>query len=205
IKECLKALIDNTLKPLINSDYVLWDLPYHINMGDILIWQGELDFLSNLPYNMLDFGSSQTVNFPKLSKETTILLHGGGNFGDIYRSSQLFRNEVIKRYPENKIIILPQTVYYKNDSILKEDMNIMSKHSNLYVCVRDSYSKNLLSIYLDNKRIFLLPDMAFCMDDHYFSNNKGLGKVLYMKRLDAEFKANGTSLDIKYDLMSDWT
>ena len=41
----LQQLLEATLLPLINEDYVLLDLPYHSNIGDILIWQGELELL----------------------------------------------------------------------------------------------------------------------------------------------------------------
>ena len=37
--ERLRAEIEKQLIPLIDSDYVLWDLPYHTNIGDTLIWQ----------------------------------------------------------------------------------------------------------------------------------------------------------------------
>ena len=37
----LRALIFEKLVPLIDNDYILVDLPYHSNIGDILIWEGE--------------------------------------------------------------------------------------------------------------------------------------------------------------------
>ena len=40
-----RDLIVRTLKPLINSDYALLDVPNHPNIGDNLIWAGELAFL----------------------------------------------------------------------------------------------------------------------------------------------------------------
>ena len=44
LKRKLQFVIESTLSPLIDGDYVYWDLPYHINIGDTLIWQGTLDF-----------------------------------------------------------------------------------------------------------------------------------------------------------------
>ena len=45
IKE-LKSLISKTLLPLIGKQCVLYDVPFYKNIGDVLIWQGELSFLS---------------------------------------------------------------------------------------------------------------------------------------------------------------
>lgn len=43
IKE-LKSLISKTLLPLIGKQCVLYDVPFYKNIGDVLIWQGELSF-----------------------------------------------------------------------------------------------------------------------------------------------------------------
>lgn len=42
--EKLRNIIFDQLSPLIDNDYVLWDLPYHENIGDTLIWEGERCF-----------------------------------------------------------------------------------------------------------------------------------------------------------------
>ena len=44
----LRKKIKDKLSPLIDNDYVLLDLPYHKNIGDILIWAGEIEFLKTL-------------------------------------------------------------------------------------------------------------------------------------------------------------
>lgn len=202
LKKKLELIIESKLLTLIDSDYVLWDLPYHINMGDILIWEGELDFLKKVPYKMLDYGSAYTVKFPKLDSETVILLHGGGNFGDIYRSSQNFRNKVIESYPNNKIIIFPQTIHYNDLDVFECDVKVLSQHKSLFICVRDEYSYKLLADRVVGNNIYLLPDMAFCInDDKIVSNSKA--KTLYMKRIDCEAN-DDIVVDFNYDKVSDW-
>lgn len=158
----LKANIERQLTPLIGSDYVLLDLPYHTNIGDTLIWEGETWFLSRLPYKMLGCGSLKTWSFPKLSPKTTILLHGGGNFGDVWFSPHKFRLKVIRKYRDNPIIILPQTVHYDNPAKAAEDAAIMAGHPDLTICARDKGSYEFLRRYFSN-RILCVPDMAFCI------------------------------------------
>lgn len=191
--ERLRAEIEKQLIPLIDSDYVLWDLPYHTNIGDTLIWQGEWNFLRKLPYKCLGYSSCNTCTFPKLSLDTIILLHGGGNFGDLWRDMQEFRLKVIERYPENRIIIFPQSVHYENIFLIKEDARKMAMHEKMVICARDLSSYNILRENFLNK-ILLLPDMAFCIDLDYlqkWSVDEKI-KTLYVRRLDKEM---GCELD----------
>ena len=80
----LKNLIVNTLTPLIDNDYVLLELPYYSNVGDLLIWKGEEDFLKKIPHKCLFRSSFHKFKFPVLSRNTVILLQGGGNWGDVW-------------------------------------------------------------------------------------------------------------------------
>lgn len=47
----LRNLIIDTLNPLIGKEYVLVDCPYHSNIGDQLIWEGEKSFLKGCSIN----------------------------------------------------------------------------------------------------------------------------------------------------------
>lgn len=158
----LRGRIEDMLLPLIDGDYVLWDCPYHNNIGDILIWQGEIEFLQKLKYKCLDYASKDTCRFPKLSEEVVILLHGGGNFGDLWQEHQAFRLKIIQAYPNNRIIIFPQTVYYQDEVMMRQDVQIMAEHDNLIICARDQKSYEILKMHFANT-ILLLPDMAFCI------------------------------------------
>lgn len=41
----LRSVVGSVLTPLIDNDYVYLDLPYYENLGDLLIWEGTLNFL----------------------------------------------------------------------------------------------------------------------------------------------------------------
>lgn len=159
----LRDLIVNTLTPLISDSYVLWDLPYYTNIGDILIWEGTENFLKQLSSQCISKCSYQTFSYKPLPKDTTILLQGGGNFGDLWRVHQEFRLKIVELYPDNKIIILPQSVHYQDTKILERDAELMGKHSNLTICVRDTKSWDILGSYFYKNNLLLLPDMAFCI------------------------------------------
>ena len=185
----LKRIIAELLTPLINGDYVLLDVPYYTNIGDTLIWEGTREFLKTLPYKCLYTASVETYKYRPLPKDTVILLQGGGNFGDLWRRHQELRQTVIKSYPNNRIIILPQTVFYNNNSVFAEDAKILNSHKDLHICARDAKSLEYLKKAL-TCNLLLVPDMAFCISqktlDHY--KQKGTDKVLFLKRNDQELR-----------------
>lgn len=198
----LRQIIDRQLRSLIDNDYVYLDLPYHPNIGDTLIWEGTRSFLKTIPYKCLYSTSCNEFHYKVLSSNIIILLHGGGNFGDLYRKHSNFRKKIIELYPENRIIILPQTAYYENKSLLRDDITFYSKHSNVIICARERYSYNLLKENFKNK-VLLLPDMAFFIDLH-FSDNKKCNKALYLRRMDKEYVENNISLIPKDVDTHDW-
>lgn len=185
----LRKKIEDALIPLIDHDYVLWECPYYCNIGDVLIWEGELEFLKKVKYKCIKMASQYTCDFPILSPDILILLQGGGNFGDLWRSTQEFRLKVCQMYPNNKIIIFPQTVFYEAQQLLYADAQILSQHQNLTICCRDEISYQLVSQHFKNK-ILLLPDMAFCISTERlqaFCVPEECNKGLFLKRTDKEF------------------
>jgi len=132
-----------TLKPLVGKKCVLLGLPYYYNIGDILIWEGTLQFLKSVGCKCIKASSKETYDFPRIPSDVTILLMGGGNFGDLWKAEHTFRTNVIKAYPDNKIIILPQTIYYSDTSKAVDDAAIYSKHKSLYIIARDNESRKI--------------------------------------------------------------
>lgn len=184
----LDRLIRQTLTPLIPSDYLLLDLPYYSNIGDNLIWQGTEDFLKGLSVGCLGRHSSRTFKFRPIPEDSTILLLGGGNFGDIWRSHQEFRLRVIESYPDNPIIILPQTIYYESEATFREDIKRLSRHDRLTVCVRDRHSAEQMLQKGYRGKLLTLPDMAFCIDRaRLFAEKRATSKeTLLLLREDKE-------------------
>lgn len=185
IKE-LGAMIGNALAPLINSDYVLLDCPYHYNIGDTLIWQGEIDFLGTLSHKCLSHSSMFTFDkSAEIPPHAVILLHGGGNFGDIWSGHTAFRRMIVESYPDNRIIILPQTVHYGSTALMAEDAAAFSRHGDLTICARDRRSYELLAGNFSNS-VLMLPDMAFCIDRKKFPDVPIKRGTLYLRRNDRE-------------------
>lgn len=193
----LKQLIYDSLDPLIDNNYCLLDIPDHPNIGDQLIYEGELDYLKRLNHKMLYVSNDKYEDFKKIPGNSIILLHGGGNFGDLWRGHQEFRIKVISNFNANKIIIFPQTVFYKNTEILLRDAKIFNQHHDLTICARDNFSYDLLKKHFVNNKILLLPDMAFCLDLSKYTSNVKTNKALIIIRKDKEVNKNFDLNNIK--------
>ena len=133
---------------------------------------------------------------------------GGGNFGDIWRRPQEFRLQIVKEYPDNPIIIFPQTVWYNDLNKMRHDAEIMAQHKNLTICVRDRKSYELLQNYFSANKILLVPDMAFCLPSEWISKfrMKCSRNILFLKRKDKELNPLFSDLPLengKVDV-SDW-
>lgn len=100
-----------------------------------------------------------------ISPDDTILLHGGGNFGDLYRYHTKMRNFVISTFPNNRIVILPQSINYRNKTLAMLDNLVYSNATDLTIMARNFDSFNTsINLFPDVKTVFI-PDAAFMIGD----------------------------------------
>lgn len=202
----LRAAIDNQLEPIIGNKCIIADAPYYRNIGDVMIWQGIEDFLKSINRKLLCANSLSTFQFPEIENDVTILLMGGGNFGDLWRDLQEFRIKVIKHYFNNRIVMFPQSVWYDDYNLIEMDAKIFASHGNLYLCARDRWSYEFMINHFSANNILLIPDMAFCIEESRLQHfrSKSTSTKLYFKRLDKE-AAVATPLNIGKDYdVHDW-
>lgn len=199
----LRGRITNSLLPLIGNKCALYDVPFYKNIGDVLIWQGELNFLEGNGIEILDFADYHTYKKLKFSADVTILFQGGGNIGDLYHEHVDMLLKLVGDFPNNRIIVFPQTVFYKDEKRMKQDFALLRKHGNLYFCARDNTSYEIIKPLLADKAL-VLPDMAFCIDRHFLRQwqKKVSYNSLYVRRNDVE--ANGSIIQGSFDTVTDW-
>lgn len=182
----LRELLLQQLSPLIDNDYILLGLPYHPNMGDMLIWDGFTEFQKIISHKCLYFSSIRNFVNQSIKKNVIIIFNGGGNFGDIWEDENNFRKSIIETYPHNKVLILPQTIYYSSDKKLAEDRIFFAKYDNVILCTRDKLSYEIGKTLV--RHVLLLPDMAFCIPTSLLKKmcRKERDRVLLLERKDHE-------------------
>lgn len=165
----LRQEISDTLLPIIapfSERIHLLDPPDHPNVGDCAILLGELDFFERtLPDSKLDFTDwTEGLPTPRSIQESSILLiHGGGNFGDIWPDHHNFRLKILKEFKHRKIVQLPQSIHFDSSLVLHETQKAISAHPDFTILARDKRSEAYAREHFDC-RVELCPDMAFAMN-----------------------------------------
>lgn len=159
LKDKLNIILDHIDD---KDDVVFIDFPLHYNVGDLLILKGALSFFEENDIKINNIYS--TYNAPieklkrKINKKTTIIFHGGGNFGDIYPVHQKIREKYVSEFKDNKIIILPQTAHFDDELELEKSKKLFRMHNNVIMFARDEKTYELFLGFSD--KIYLVPDMA---------------------------------------------
>ncbi len=144
-----------------HREVALLDFPNHQNVGDAMIWRGELDHLRAMGVRVRYSSDVQRFSpalLQELVPEGPILLHGGGNFGDLWPQFQIFREQVVQRFPKRKIVQLPQSIEFRDEAAAARANEIFAQHPDFHLLVRDRRSYE--------RARALLPDVqtSFCHD-----------------------------------------
>lgn len=160
--------ISAVLDPLIprGGPIALLDFPQAPNVGDSLIWLGELAYLQQSGLGApCYFCTSLTYDRAELARRLgngTILLSGGGNFGDLYPNHHGLRERVVADFPNHRIIQLPQSIHFDSGAALEQAVKVFNRHPDLTLLLRDHAS---LAFAREHFRApsLLCPDMALCL------------------------------------------
>ncbi|MFZ6004375.1 MAG: polysaccharide pyruvyl transferase family protein [Actinomycetota bacterium] len=147
-----------------NDRAVLIDFPHHSNVGDSAIWLGERRALRELGVTVPYACSLGTWNVRAARAavgDGVVLLHGGGNFGDVWPAHQQFREHVIATMRDKRVIVLPQTIHFSSDEAMRRAANALGTHPDITVLVRDRPSRGAAERLGVNT--VLCPDPAFAL------------------------------------------
>jgi len=148
------------------------DAPEYGNLGDQAIAYALIKFCGdNFPEReLIEFQENNVIQYLKWLKKNinpsdTIILQGGGNLGDLYPRYEYVRRTIIRNFPDNKIILFPQSLSFSSDDKGKKERAVFvrtyGKHKHLIVFARDSYSYKRISRLLPSTDVRLCPDIGF--------------------------------------------
>jgi pyruvyl transferase EpsO len=168
------------------------DYPVHLNIGDLLINLGAEQFFKD--NNIHIWRRYYVLDVPEkisgVDDKVVFILHGGGNFGDIWERHQAMREQLLERYPRNRFVFLPQTVHFTNKVAASKSLSRIAAHKNSKVFGRDHRSSKILS---DGgiPDVGTLPDMAHQLWGHLQPESIPAAiEPLYLIREDRETRGN---------------
>ena len=169
------------------EQYALIDFPDHSNVGDSAIWLGEVELLKkltgNTPVYVSDLHNFNPEELKQKLPKGPIFIHGGGNFGDIWRSHQDFREKIISIFPDRKIVQLPQSIKFLNDQSVLSAADIIVKHNDFHLLVRDQKSYDFANEHFKCE-VVLSPDSAFGLGQ--LKRYSSQSRFLWLLRTDSE-------------------
>lgn len=150
-----------------NKTIFLLGTPVHENIGDAAIAYAELKYLKDIlprDYNVVEINQKTMMEYLDvlpyvIDRNSLILMHGGGNMGDEWIKEEADRRKVMSVFKDNRMIILPQTIYYKSPEKLYESGVYYSQFPNLSIIAREKESFVILKKYYKN-RVVLTPDLV---------------------------------------------
>jgi exopolysaccharide biosynthesis predicted pyruvyltransferase EpsI len=164
-----RHLIYQALQPLVpvSAPVALFGFPEHPNIGDSAIYAGELSYIDQKLGGQIIFaGGDNLVNgvLPKLPLDAVILIHGGGNLGDIWPKYQGLREAIIATYRSNRIIQFPQSIRFLNQENENRFARICRRHEQFFLLTRDQRSLERAKLWHSQDLIRLCPDMALMLE-----------------------------------------
>ncbi|MEO5617880.1 MAG: polysaccharide pyruvyl transferase family protein, partial [Candidatus Eisenbacteria bacterium] len=189
--QSLRSGLDRELAPLIPTDrpVALLDFPVYGNVGDNAIWVGATATLRRLGLSTFCYLCSfKTYSRRELARrigDGTILLTGGGNFGDLYKSHQVFREEVISSFPNNRIVQLPQSIWYDSRDAIERTRRVLSAHRQFTLMIRDRNSLEVARREFPDVSSLLCTDMAMGLYSLRHTRPPS-DRVVWLSRTDGE-------------------
>lgn len=172
---------------------ILIGTPVHGNLGDHLIASESIKYLKKFDFtDVIEIPEIMYELFYKkikISPNDIIFISGGGWMGSLYYD-ELIIEDVIMRWPNNHIVILPQTISFTggNYTTPEKISNLVNSHKNILLTLRDENSYNLCIDLLKVKKekLLLLPDMALNALNSIYVNNKKDNSIIFSIRDDRE-------------------
>lgn len=183
-----------------NKNFIFVDMPVYGNIGDLLIMQGTFRFFENNKLKPRIVAPIFAFDINWIKPDDVVVFQGGGNFGDLYAGMQPLREKVAKEKPNNRIIVLPQTIHFSSDEAMQKSIAIFKEHADFHLCVRDENSYALAKQFTE--QAYLAPDMA-----HHLYPIKSIASIphatLLLSRTDDE-KSSSEPDHFEFTTVTDW-
>lgn len=188
--------------------FILFNSPDYGNLGDHAIAYAERRFFRKLFPNIefIEISCEQYIKENLLiqnviQKEDILLISGGGYLGSLWLWLEDLTKNIVAQYKENKILILPQTIYFEDnrlgESERKSLKEVFDSSNDLTLMLRDQASYQLAEELFDKKvKKLLVPDLVLSLE-HKKSSSR-FGSFICMRE---DREAIGVDSDIVYEIM----
>jgi len=166
--EAMRTTLVDAFGPLLSDihEVVVVGFGAHTNAGDSMIWLGQIRLLRTLGIKVR--GVAQVGKFDermlrRLPSHVAVVLTGGGNFGDLWPHSQLYRERIIEAAAGRRVVQLPQSLCFRDETNIHLARNVIAHHGDVLLTWRDGQSyESALELFPETPSV-LVPDVAFAL------------------------------------------
>lgn len=181
-------------------DVALLQAPNQRNVGDTLIWLGERQYFMALGLRLRHVSDlagydADTVR-ASLPEGGVVLIHGGGNFGDLWYGHQLHRERVTRDLPDLPIVQLSQSVYFASQANAEQANAEVGAHPDFTLLVRDRGSLARAERQLPDVATQYCWDMALGWQPPQGRPARTVRRPLVLARSDKEAASGLGSIDL---------
>ncbi|EFA23934.1 polysaccharide pyruvyl transferase family protein [Bifidobacterium gallicum] len=144
----------------------------YANLGDLAISEAQMQYVRR--YFDGDVMEIQTTKFWEyelwlrraMRPNDLILLQGGGNMGDLYYWFEFERCAIAECFPDQRIIMFPQTISYSSDDseLLAYAKQAYGRCSDLHLFAREHISAQKMAEEFPTTDVELVPDIVLTLD-----------------------------------------
>lgn len=173
---------------------ILFATPNSGNLGDHAIAEAAKTFFEdNLSDDLYTEFSIHQYKYDKehiqrkVNDEDIVVITGGGFLGNLWLLGENTVRDIIERFPNNKIVILPQTMFfdkkYDKEAELAKSVAIYNNHPNLTIFLRDERSYEKVLEHFPSIAVRRAPDIVTYMKHEKTYDREG---ALFCFRDDKE-------------------
>lgn len=182
-------------RKLLRGSYLLGKAEWYRRRKKILLLTTPPDYMGNLgdhaqvigirkwlkdffpDYTFVEYDKEEVIRWMSviargIQEKDLILLQSGGNLGDLGIWSETARRTAIQALPDNRIVVLPQTVWFTDTEEGRKEWqttrSIYNQHPNLMVCARDEESLRRARELFPNCQLGLKPDFVLYLYDSLY-------------------------------------
>ena len=182
---------------------ILMGFPNHRNLGDQAIALAEEKFIRK-HFPEYDFHSVPEGIMLKCvekvrkacSDDDILVLHGGGNFGNQYMYIEESRRKILELFPNNPIILMPQSIYFSKDEKGEEELSktikCYNKHDKFTIVAREQISYDIIKDKFDVE-VIQTPDIVMSLNKQNFEQDRN--GIMYILRHDVEVVLDDSDRD----------
>ncbi|MCF7623647.1 MULTISPECIES: polysaccharide pyruvyl transferase family protein [Bacillaceae] len=159
--------------------------PTHGNLGDQAIAYAQKQFFTNnfKDYEYVEVPFEEVFlkakNIRKIiNPSDLIVIHGGGNMGDMYLYEELTRRFIVNYFKNVKIISFPQTISFSNtlfgDFGLRGTKKVYKSNENFFIVARETKSYEIMKKEFGKEKVILTPDIVLSLSEIGENNRKGI-------------------------------